>query len=101
MRTKRQADTTIRPRVLELLAERNLERARECKPMLTLKEVAKATDISYTSLYLFAHNKSKTISLDAMAKLMEYFRITSFDQLFAFIPSRSESDESGEDGEEK
>lgn len=101
MRTKEQPAKTIRPRLLELLAEKNLERARKCKPMLTLRDVAKATGISYTALFMFAHNKGKTISFDALAKLMEYFNLTSFDQFFAFIPNQAAGDEEGEDNEEK
>lgn len=100
MRTRKSPNTSIRTRLLELLAERNLTRVREGQPMLTLRDVAKETAISYTALFMFAHNKGKTISFDAMAALMAYFNLTSFDRLFTFIPKRSHNGVTAEHGEE-
>lgn len=77
--------SAVRTRLIELVAERNLERARAGKRLITLTDISRETDVSFIALSTIAQNKAKTIAFDTMARLMGYFNLSSFDQLFAYI----------------
>lgn len=95
MRNRKPTKSAVRPRLLELIAERNLELARAGKRLITLTDVARDTDISYTALSMFAHKKAKTMAFDSMARLMDYFSLESFDKLFAYVNPAARDDEEG------
>lgn len=90
MRNRKPINSTVRTRLLELITERNLEHARAGKRLITLSDVARETDISYTALSMFANNKAKTMAFDSMARLVDYFNLKSFDKLFTHIKEQPE-----------
>lgn len=75
--------TSVRSRLMELLVEHNLELARNGKRLVTLSDVARGTDISYSAIVALAQRRVGALSFDTMARLMDYFNVSSFDKLLA------------------
>lgn len=92
-KARKPVKTVVRPRLMELLAEHNLELARAGKRLVTLTDVARDTDVSYTTIVALAQNKVKTLSFDMMARLMDYFNLSSFDELFIRVTCEAENGE--------
>lgn len=76
--------TVVRSRLMELIAEINLELARNGGRRITLIDVARGTGMSYATVIALAQNRLKTMSFDMMARLIDYFNLSSFDRLFTY-----------------
>jgi transcriptional regulator with XRE-family HTH domain len=73
----------VHSRLRILIAERNLERAREGLSALSVRQIAEGMDVDHTRLQRLV-NGGDTYKLEMMDKLMQFFQLTSFDQLFEY-----------------
>lgn len=73
----------VRSRLPVLIAERNLERAQVGLKPLSVRQLADEIDVDHTRLQRLV-NGGEAWKLDVMDKVIQYFQLTSFDQLFVY-----------------
>jgi hypothetical protein len=73
----------VRSRLPILIAQHNLERARVGEPPLSVRQIALAMGIDHTRLLRIVRDGGPW-KLDVLNAAFQYFRLTSFDQLFEY-----------------
>jgi putative transcriptional regulator len=83
-----QGTPMVRTRIKVLLAERNLERAREGEKPISVRGLADRTGLTHSALVNLVNNKSKMIAFETLNKLCRELDCTPGD-LLAYSPDES------------
>ena len=75
----------IRCNVDELLALYNLERIRAREKPLSVRKLAKATNIAHSSLVNLVNNRTTRIDLDTLTKLMTFFGTKDVNDILVWV----------------
>jgi DNA-binding Xre family transcriptional regulator len=90
-----EATMPIRPNLQLLLAQTNVERAKQGHPPLSLRQLALACDLAPSVLTTLAGGKTRRIDYDTLDKLLtffnQYFPVTTGD-LLHWTPSAAQSE---------
>jgi len=73
-----------------LIAEHNLERAKEGLPALSARAIADQMGITHTR-FLRLKKQGEPWDLEALDKCMQFFKLDSFDQLFEYQEEEQQS----------
>ncbi len=75
----------VRSRLKVLIAERNLDRLREGKPVLTIRGIGAATGLSVATITGLTAGRAGRIDFDTLDTLCSYFHIQPGD-LLEYLP---------------
>lgn len=74
----------IRCRIPRIMAEFNIQRLRSGLSVMSERRIAQETQISYGYLRRLTREETEIYQLPEMARLMQFFKLNSFDQLFEY-----------------
>jgi putative transcriptional regulator len=83
-----QGTPMVRSRIKILLAERNLERARNGEKPVSVRGLADRTGLTHSALVKLVNNQSKMISFETMNKLCKELACTPGD-LLVYTPDEN------------
>lgn len=78
----------VKSRVRVLLAERNLERAKQGLPAISVRQIARETGLTHSALVALVNNQSVMVAYDTLDRLMRFFDLDSLDALLEYIPAQ-------------